>query len=148
MELKLTVRGPGIMARWVRMAVLAAAVCAGAACALADCRLLLADQSDYNNKRGFYVDLEATAASGAVCQLNTLKMYTGVADGTNWRFPSFVPAAGWQYGHSYQVVVTIGPTRTMMIVDGVVVATSAGGFVPVNENVTVDEVPSWAGSPA
>jgi hypothetical protein len=127
------------------MAAIAWAIAGGAE---ADCRLILADQSDYSNNLGFYVDLESTTASDGLCHLDTLTMYTGVADGTAWRFPSFVPASGWQYGFAYNVVVTIGPAVTTMQVNGATVAQSPGAFMPVSENVTVNEIPSWAASNA
>jgi len=92
------------------------------------------------------VDLEATTASDGFCHLDTLTMYTGVADGKSWRYPSFVPAAGWQYGHTYQVTVTVAPNMTTMTVDGVT-AQSPGGFAPVNQAMLVNEIPSWAASP-
>jgi len=116
--------------------------------AWADCRTILADQSDYYNNAGFYLDLEATSASDGLCHLDTLTMYAGVADGTKWRFPSFVPAGGWQFGTAYNVVVTIAPTVTTIQVNGAPVASSAGGFKPVDELITVDEIPTWAASNA
>jgi hypothetical protein len=130
--------------RVAAMAALAARLCA--AQATSDCRLYLADQEDWSNNVGFYVDLEATAASDGFCHLDTLTMFTGVADGTSWRFPSFVPAAGWQYGHTYQVTVTIAPNMTTMTVDGVT-AQSPGGFAPLGQAMLVNEIPSWADSP-
>ncbi|MGA3024559.1 MAG: hypothetical protein ABSF98_07310 [Bryobacteraceae bacterium] len=114
----------------------------------ADCRLILADQSDYSSNLGFYVDLEATTASDGLCHLDTLTMYTGVADGTAWRFPSFVPASGWQYGYTYNVVVTIAPATTTMQVNGATVAQSPGAFTPYSGEITVNEIPSWAASNA
>jgi hypothetical protein len=126
------------------MAALVARLCV--AQATSDCRLYLADQEDWSNDVGFYVDLEATTASDGFCHLDTLTMFTGVADGTSWRFPSFVPAAGWQYGHTYQVTVTIAPDMTTMTVDGVT-AQSPGGFAPFNQAMLVNEIPSWADSP-
>ena len=128
------------------VAMAAWAACPCAAQATGDCRLYLADQGDWSNNVGFYVDLEATTESDGLCHLDTLKMFTGVADGKSWRFPSFVPAAGWQYGHTYQVVVTIAPNLTTMAVDGVT-AQSPGGFAPLNAAMLVNEIPSWADSP-
>src|ERR1035441_11020821 len=96
------------MLRELTIAMLAAALWAVPAAA-ADCRLLLADQSNYGANVGFYVDLEATSSGNAPCPLSTLTMFTGVANGTGWRWPSYKPAAGWQYGHQYNVVGTIAP---------------------------------------
>ena len=114
----------------------------------ADCRLILADQSDYSGNLGFYVDLEALSAGDGFCHLNTLTMYTGVADGAHWRYPRFVPAAGWQYGVPYDVVVTIAPSNTTVQVNGATVTQSAGAFMPHNGDITLDEIPTWAASNA
>jgi len=131
-----------------RFFVAAAIAAAFMGLARADCRTILADQSDWTANLGFYLDLESLSASDGLCHLDTLTMYTGVADGTTWRFPSFVPSGGWQYGTPYNVVVTIGPSSTTIQVNGTTVATSPGGFQPVNEAVTVNEIPSWAASNA
>ena len=111
-----------------------------------DCRFFLADQDDWSNKRGFYLDLEATTGGDGYCHFDTLTMYTGVADGVNWRYPSFKP--NWQYGHQYQVVVTIAPGYTDVQVDGVVVQHSPGGFAPYQGTLTANQIPDWASSPA
>src|SRR5271167_1069915 len=111
------------------------------------CRLYLADQENWANNVGFYVDLEATTEGDGLCHLDSLTMYAPVADGKNWRYPKFVPAGGWQYGHTYQVVVTIAPNISTMVVDGVTVQ-SSGGFAPLNTTMLVNEIPGWADSPA
>src|ERR1019366_10477017 len=46
-----------------------------AAQATSDCRLYLADQSDWGNNVGFYMDVEATVESEGVCHLSTLTMF-------------------------------------------------------------------------
>jgi len=131
-----------------RLFAVAAVAAAFAGLARADCRTILADQSDYSNNAGFYADLEAISASDGLCHLDTLTMYVGVADGTMWRFPNYVPSDGWQYGTPYNVVVKIAPSATTIQVNGTLAATSAGAFQPVNEAVTVNEIPSWAASNA
>jgi hypothetical protein len=133
------------MLRELTIAGLAMALCALPAAA--ECRLMLADQSNYGANLGFYVDLEATSPSNGPCQLSTLTMFTGVANGTAWRWPSYKPAGGWQYGHPYNVVVTIAPTTATMVVDGTMVE-SPGAFVPNNAPIAVNEMPSWASAPA
>ena len=52
----------------------------------ADNRLMLADQSDFGGKRGFYLDFENDAPGNSRPILDTLRLILGVADGTNWRF--------------------------------------------------------------
>ncbi len=133
------------MLRELTMTALAAAL--WAAPAAADCRILLADQSNYGANVGFYVDLEALTQGNGPCQLSTLTMFTGVANGTGWRWPSYKPAVGWQYGHQYNVVVTIAPNIATLAVDGMTVP-SPGAFVPYNEPIAVNEIPSWASAPA
>ena len=114
----------------------------------AQCRLILADQSDFANKVGFYIDLEATLdKTDGTCHLDTLTMYTAVADGTSWRYPSFKPQS-WQYEHSYQVVVTIAPGYADVQVDGALAQHSPGAFQPYATALTTNQIPSWASSPA
>lgn len=106
---------------------------------------MLASQSDWNNKLGFYLDLEATTASDGSCHPEGVTLYLGVADGTGWRFPSLRQA--WQYGHTYKVVATIAPAYAELQVDGVTVAHSPGGFAPFVSPVTMNQIPDWAASP-
>ncbi len=114
---------------------------------LAQCRLVLASQSDWNDKLGFYIDLEATtAAADGTCHLDTLTLFAGVADGTTWRYPSFKPS--WRYEHRYQVVVTIAPSFTEIQVDGATVQHSPGAFQPFSGALITNQIPDWASSPA
>ncbi len=129
----------------VAIAVWAACLCV--AQSAGSCRLYVADQENWASNVGFYIDLEATTKSDGLCHLDSLTMYVAIADGKNWRYPSFVPAGGWQYGHAYQVVVTIAPNITTTVVDGVTVQ-SSGAFAPLNAAMLVNEIPSWASSPA
>ena len=121
---------------------------------LADCRLILADQSDWSHQLGFYLDLEATTAADGRCHLDTLTMFVGVADGTNWRYPRYRPA--WQYDHRYQVQLTFEPAagnsqaHVELMVDGapIPIADAAGCFAPVDVALSAGVVPSWAASPS
>ena len=79
------------MTRILTVAAMALVARLCAAQATSDCRLYLADQEGWSNNVGFYVDLEATTASDGFCHLDTLTMFTGVADGKSWCYPSFVP---------------------------------------------------------
>ena len=123
------------------------------AAALADCRLILADQSDWGNNRGFYLDLEATTAADGHCHLDALKMFTSVADGSSWRYSPYQPA--WQYGHLYHVKLTFVPAGTTpshveLMVDGqsISLAYPSGGFMPFDTPLSAGVVPSWAASPS
>src|ERR1035438_3693459 len=131
------------MFRWAAAAIVCA--CFAPSLMAGDCRILFASQDDYANNLGFYIDLEATTETDGQCHLDTLKMYTGVADGTSWRYLPFQPS--WQYGHQYQVVVTIAPSYTDVQVDGVLVQHSPGGFAPVQTSITSNQIPDWASSP-
>ena len=121
---------------------------------LADCRLVLADQSDWANQLGFYLDLEATLVTDSTCHLDTLTMFVGVADGANWRYPSYQPV--WQYDHRYQVQLTFVPAagnsqaHVELVVDGqpIQIADASGGFAPVDIPLSAGVVPSWAASPS
>src|SRR5579862_7964770 len=73
----------------------------------ADNRFALASQSDWNNKRGFYINFENSSPGDEICKLSNLKLAMGVGDGTNWRFVITSPA--WQYDEDYQVKVQIQP---------------------------------------
>ena len=130
----------------VRYAALLAILIAGAGTLWAgDCRLMLATQSDWNNKLGFYLDLEATTTSDGKCHPEGVTMYLGVADGSSWRYPSYRPA--WQFEHTYTIVATITPTYADLKVDGVTVAHSPGGFTQYVSPVTMNQTPDWASSP-
>ena len=131
------------MVRWAAAAIVCA--CFAPSLMAGDCRILFADQEDYANNLGFYLDLEATTEADGQCHLDTLTMYTGVADGSGWRYLPFQPS--WQYGHQYQVVVTIAPSYTDVQVDGVLVQHSPGGFAPFQTPITSNQIPDWASSP-
>jgi len=111
-----------------------------------DCRILFASQDDYANNLGFYLDLEATTDADGQCHFDTLTLYTGVANGTSWRYLPFQPS--WQYGHQYEVVVTIAPSYTDVQVDGALIQHSTGGFAPFQGTIITNQIPSWAASPA
>ena len=129
-----------------RAAAVIACACLAPWLRAGDCRILFASQDDWANHLGFYIDLEATTEADGQCHLDTLTMYTGVADGTNWRYLPFQPI--WQYGHPYEVVVTIAPSYTDVQVDGVLIQHSVGGFAPFQGSIATNQIPDWAASPA
>jgi uncharacterized protein (TIGR03437 family) len=113
-----------------------------------DCRLAFADQSNWDRKLGFYVGLENSAAGTADCQLNTLRIAMGVADGSDWRFIIYTPPA-WQMDHDYTAVVTITPSYFEMTLDGQTVGHVEGGFTGLPANsLVVDNIPGWASGSA
>jgi hypothetical protein len=62
------------------------------------CRFYLADQYDFANNLGISLDLETSSDGGSVCQLNTVQLVLGAADGKNSRF--IVSKSQWQMGFS------------------------------------------------
>ncbi len=112
--------------------------------AAADARLLLADQSDWSGKRGFYLSLENsfTTAPGA---LSGMILALGVADGSQWRFVVNHPA--WQYDRTYTARGRISPAKSELWLDGVSVGSVGGGAVPDGTTrITLNQIPSWAGA--
>jgi hypothetical protein len=111
------------------------------------CTFQFARQYDWSNNVGFYFDLEATTDSeDGLCHFDTLTLYLGVADGTTWRFVPFHPS--WQYGHQYQVVVTIAENDAELQVDGGAIQQSPGNFKPLQGPLMTNVIASWADSPA
>ena len=110
-------------------------------------RLLLASQSDFGNKRGFYLDFENHAPEGTRPPLSTLRLILGVGDGKTWRFLDHVPA--WQYDHDYHVKAVIAPDHDELWLDGMKVKDEPGKFAPDTETtLTAGWVVDWASAPA
>ncbi|MGD0200583.1 MAG: hypothetical protein ABSD27_07530 [Bryobacteraceae bacterium] len=104
------------------------------------CRLTLADQSDWNNNIGFYLDLEN---DGQPCMVGNMKVALGVADGSHWRFVVFTPV--WQLDRDYSIVATIQPGSAQLSIDGQPAGALAGGFAPLlQQQVSAGAVPGWA----
>lgn len=109
-------------------------------------RLILASQSDFGAKRGFYLDLECNGKSGRPCRLADEKLILGIADGQSWRFPTC--SGPWQRNHDYRVRAVIGPAEDSLFLDSKLVARSAGAFSPQSGPVQVFLRPDWASAPA
>lgn len=96
-----------------------------------NCRFYYASQHDFGAKRGFYLDVEG-------CELRTLRLILGVADGNQWRFLAVVPP--FEAGRRYAARAEITPEKAELMLDGTVVADSEGGFmpapVPFESNIT------------
>ena len=111
------------------------------------CRLLLADQSDWEGVRGFYLDFENDAPDGTPCRLASLNLILGVADGANWRYIFHTPA--WQLNHDYSVKAVITPANAELWLDGVPAGQSAGGLaLNSGQALAGFVVPDWADGPA
>ena len=84
----------GIKMRFVLVALLLCLCLPSAFAQSSRCRLYLADQSDYAEARGFYLDFEGSA-------LAELPVFLAVADGTQWRVPRYVP--GFEFDRDYHL---------------------------------------------
>lgn len=112
-----------------------------------DNRLMLASQSDFGAKRGFYLDFENSAAGDAKPKLATLTMILAVGDGKNWEFLSYTPA--WQVNHDYHVRAVIAPSGNQLWLDGKKIKTGTTHLAPDTTDVlTAGSMPSWANAPA
>jgi uncharacterized protein (TIGR03437 family) len=109
-----------------------------------DCRFTLADQSNYAAKTGFYMDLEnSPTGSSAFCQLPTMIVAVGVADGAQWQFIVAHPA--WTLDHDYTAKAVIAPAYFELYLDGQLLGRIASGFAGLpNQDLLANSVPSWA----
>ena len=110
------------------------------------CRFYLADQYDFANNLGLSFDLEASSDPGSVCQLNTVQLALGVADGKNFRF--IVSKPQWQIGHDYVAEAVITPTGSQLFLDGQLLGSLTGAFKPIQRMLYASEVLGWANGPA
>ena len=109
-----------------------------------DCRFTLADQSNYGAQTGFYMDLEnAPAGSSTFCQLQTMIVAAGVADGAQWQF--IVANPTWTLDHDYTAMAVITPAYFELYLDGQLLGRIASGFAGLpNQQLLANSVPSWA----
>jgi hypothetical protein len=106
----------------------------------------LANQGDWPGKRGFYVSLECRHAGDESCRLQMMKLVMGVADGEEWRFITAQPE--WQFDRSYKLKAVITGNDARLWLDGKEVGSSAGGFAPLDRDLTLNEMPIWDSSAA
>jgi len=110
-------------------------------------RLLLASQSDFGGKRGFYLDFENHAPDGTPPKLTTLRLILGVADGKRWLFLDDTPV--WRYSHDYHARAVIAPGHAELWLDGQKIKEAAQTLLPdPGEALTAGLIPDWAGAPA
>jgi uncharacterized protein (TIGR03437 family) len=109
-----------------------------------DCRFTLVDQSNWGANTGFYMDLEnIPVGSSTYCQLPSMIIAVGVADGAKWRF--IVEQPSWQLNHTYTAKAVITPGYFELYLDGEFLGQVLGGFSGLpNQDLLVDAVPSWA----
>jgi len=109
-----------------------------------DCRFTLADQSNYAANTGFYMDLENTpTGSSTFCQLQSMIVAVGVADGARWQFIVANPA--WTLNHNYTAQAVITPAYFELYLDGQLLGHIASGFAGLpNQDLLANAIPSWA----
>jgi hypothetical protein len=110
------------------------------------CRFCLADQYDFPNNLGVALDLETPSNAGSVCQLDTVQLALGVADGKNFRF--IVSKPQWQIGHVYVAKAVVTPTGSQLFLDGQLLGSLQGAFKPFQRALYASEVPGWANGSA
>jgi hypothetical protein len=112
----------------------------------AGCRFTLADQSDWEARRGFYMTLEDVEP----CRAAHLKLTLGVAGAGQWRFA--VEAPVWQPGREYSVKAVLAPGRQTLSLDGKLLRTLEGEFAPFvpegEPKLFAGASPEWAGREA
>lgn len=104
-------------------------------------RYYFAAQYDWVGRRGFYLSLENETAE-PVCQIDTLKIALGVADGNTWRF--IVGTPKWEWNKRYHLVAQITDTGAALWLNNGSVGESAGGFAAHNGSLEAGTIPTWA----
>lgn len=104
-------------------------------------RYHFAAQYDWQGARGFYLSFE-NESNEPTCQLTTLRVALGIADGNSWRF--IVASPSWEWNRTYSLQAHITDTDASLWLDGKSVGESAGGFAPHSSALEMGMVPSWA----
>lgn len=131
-----------LLARLAALLVFLVAVEAGAM----ENRYYLVNQQDFGAKQGYCLDFENSGPDNGICQLDSLRLILGAADGKSWRFST--RSGGWQLGRRYVVRAVITPTSGRLYLDGTEVGSIDGGFIPSTNQMTYAEIPGWASGPA
>jgi hypothetical protein len=111
----------------------------------ADFRVWLAQQSDWDGKKGFTLSLENTASTDPL-PLNTMRLVLSVADGSQWRFLEKTPA--WELDRDYTLKAVVAQDKAQLFVDGTLMGESAGAFVPATGKAESFRTPGFANSAA
>lgn len=119
-------------------ALLAIGLIGSAVAAPSNCRLYLAEQYTWEEKTGFYLDLEGA-------ELATLPLILGLADGNEWRFASHVP--GFVPDRDYRIRAVIGPARSEVLLDGQPVFSLESAWKRYARDLVVNNRPGWANDP-
>ncbi len=116
-----------------------------AICQAADCRFILADQSNYGQKLGFYLNLENTSASGP-CRLETLNIALGIAGNGAWKF--IVQRPPLRVNTDYKAVAIITDASAELWVNDIFYGRTYTPFTQFSGALTAGMVPSYASAPA
>lgn len=108
-------------------------------------RYYFAAQYDWNGKLGFYLSFENETAE-PVCQMDTLKIAMGVADGNTWRF--IVGTAKREWNKTYYLVAEIGDTRASLRLHNSLIGEVEGGFKAHKGTLEAGMIPHWASGQA
>ena len=111
-----------------------------------DCRFYFADQYDFAANLGIALDLETPSDGVTPCQLSTVNLVLGVADGKQFHWINSHP--DWQPGHTYEVRAVITNNGSQLYLDGQPIGNFQGGFQPLNRAVVAASTPGWASAPA
>lgn len=107
----------------------------------ADNRVWLAQQNDWNGKKGFTLSLENTGSADPL-PLSTVRLVLSVADGTQWRFLEKTPV--WEMNRDYTIKTVIGGGKAQVYLDGALVGDTPGAFVPAARAVDAFRIPDFA----
>ncbi|MDR3709228.1 MAG: hypothetical protein P4L33_13085 [Capsulimonadaceae bacterium] len=96
---------------------------------------LIAGQSDYSRKQGYYLSFANDSTYGTL-SLSTLKLLLLAADGTHW---STLCASGpFVFNHEYKVVGTIGGGHESLVVDGGNALQTEAVLAPCSLDLSID----------
>jgi len=98
-------------------------------------RFYLAEQHLWENKQGWYLDLEGD-------RLTHTSLILAVADGKAWRFVSW--GQPLRSGHRYTLSAVITPNEARLAVDNQPAVRTAGAWQPSGNPVIGRYVPTWA----
>jgi hypothetical protein len=103
--------------------------------AASNIRFYIASQYSWEQKVGFYLDLEGAA-------LSQLPLILGVGDGAGWRYPQCAP--GFVTDRDYKIRAVIAPGGAQLFLDGRLVGESPGTWQPASGRLEVNYRPQWA----
>ncbi len=101
----------------------------------AQSRFYFASQYNWEGKQGFYLDVEGS-------KMATLPLLFGIGDGKGWRFIGKTPP--FVGGHTYTARAILTPKLATLELDGKLIDSSEGAFLPSATPFTINDTPGWA----